>query len=328
MTELAREDVDELIAEARLEAKRRVRSQLTDALTEAMLKEVGGSATRPPAPQPAPATPKETAPPPPSAGTATGLYIYCVGPEHTEVPEGLRGVDPQHPLMLIRHEHLAAVVSAVSLADFEEERLREHLQDMEWLERTARTHEDVLEAVGGEVTVIPMRLCSVYRDQEGVEEMLTREAEGLEAALRHLAGKSEWGVKAFVAAPTELIDPTEPTESEKAESGTGYMRQRKEERDQRREGDEQLYEACTLIHERLSAVVAEALTSPPQRPEVTGRGEMLLNGVYLVENGQRDEFLTLVDDLQAEYFAAGLELEATGPWPAYNFVPGTIGAAW
>ena len=32
--------------------------------------------------------------------------------------------------------------------------------------------------------------------------------------------------------------------------------------------------------------------------------------------------------LQAEFDPHGMELVCTGPWPAYNFVPGTIGAAW
>ena len=30
----------------------------------------------------------------------------------------------------------------------------------------------------------------------------------------------------------------------------------------------------------------------------------------------------------ALFLANGIEVVATGPWPAYNFVPGTIGAAW
>jgi Gas vesicle synthesis protein GvpL/GvpF len=54
---------------------------------------------------------------------------------------------------------------------------------------------------------------------------------------------------------------------------------------------------------------------------------MVLNGVYLVENEHRDEFLSLVNALQEKHEADGLELEATGPWPAYNFVPSQAGAA-
>ncbi len=107
------------------------------------------------------------------------------------------------------------------------------------------------------------------------------------------------------------------------------MQRRRTDRDRRRTADQQLHDACVAIHERLAAVVADALTSPPQRPEVSGHpGQMLLNGVYLVEDDQRATFLTLVDELRAKYGPEGLAVEATGPWPAYNFVPGTIGAAW
>jgi hypothetical protein len=106
------------------------------------------------------------------------------------------------------------------------------------------------------------------------------------------------------------------------------MRRRRSARDRRRNADQRLHEACVMIHEQLSAIAAAALTSPLQRPEVSGHGgEMLLNGVYLIENEQRDSFLAMVDALQ-KYASEGLQLQPSGPWPAYNFVPGTIGAAW
>jgi hypothetical protein len=62
---------------------------------------------------------------------------------------------------------------------------------------------------------------------------------------------------------------------------------------------------------------------------VSGRGaEMVLNGVYLVGDNAQDAFDQAIRGLQSEFASAGLELEPSGPWPAYNFVPGTIGAAW
>src|SRR5207302_1810418 len=94
---------------------------------------------------------------------------------------------------------LAAVASQVPLSDFGEEHLRERLADMPWLERTARAHERVLDAVGEHATLIPMRLCSVYRSRSGVIDMLAREARALEQALEQLEGKSEWGVKVFAS---------------------------------------------------------------------------------------------------------------------------------
>jgi hypothetical protein len=55
---------------------------------------------------------------------------------------------------------------------------------------------------------------------------------------------------------------------------------------------------------------------------------MVLNGVYLVSDDGAHAFHEEVHALQSELEAGGIELVATGPWPAYNFVPGEIGAAW
>jgi hypothetical protein len=253
------------------------------------------------------------------------VYVYGVVPAIAELPEGLRGIDPISRPRLLRHGDLAAVVSKVSLSEFEEERLREHLSDMAWVEATARAHELVLEMVGEVTTLIPMRMCSVYRTEGGVSEMLARESTPLGDALDHLKGKTEWGVKVFAEPPP--VAGAEP--GEQAQSGTDYMRQRKSERDARFTVDERLNEACTAIHDELSAVAVDSLTAPLQRPEVSGHdSQMLLNGAYLVQSAEQPEFLNLVETLRREYESLGLYLEPTGPWPAYNFVPGTIGAAW
>jgi hypothetical protein len=332
LQDLVTEDVVELIAQARHEARERVRTQLADALSEAMLhrayRELAECAEADQDREPQPVEAQPPAQPERAQRAApegTGVYIYCVVPADTRLPAELPSIDPAHSPTLIGHDHLAAVVSRVPLADFGEERLRERLADMDWLERTARAHELTLETIGRHATLIPMRLCSVYRSEAGVTEMLTREAQALEEAVVHLDGKTEWGVKVFTNPPPAI----KRAGAAPGDSGTDYMRRRRGDRDRRRNADERLHDACVAIHERLAAVVADALTSPPQRPEVSGHpGQMLLNGVYLVEDDQRSTFLSLVDELKAQYRSDGLELQATGPWPAYNFVPGTIGAAW
>ena len=45
---------------------------------------------------------------------------------------------------------------------------------------------------------------------------------------------------------------------------------------------------------------------------------MILNASYLVADEHGETFATLVADLRAR--ADGLDLELTGPWPAYSFV--------
>jgi Gas vesicle synthesis protein GvpL/GvpF len=314
---LSPEDVAKLIDEAQAEARTEVKRLLTGVMTESMLAQVEQELQ--------PARRPEKPPEPAPASETAGVYVYGIVPASCELPDGLHGIDPISSPRLLRHGDLAAVVSKVSLNEFEEERLREHLSDMAWVEATARAHELVLEMVGAVTTLIPMRMCSVYRTEGGVKEMLAREATPLTDALEHLKGKTEWGVKVFA----DGQPPAEADTTDEAQSGTDYMRQRKSERDARFTADERLHDACVAIHDQLTGVTVDSLTSPPQRPEVSGHeGEMLLNGIYLVASDQQSAFLGLVEKLRQQYEPHGLCLEPTGPWPAYNFVPGTIGAAW
>jgi hypothetical protein len=88
-------------------------------------------------------------------------------------------------------------------------------------------------------------------------------------------------------------------------------------------------EACARVHEQLCAVATDGLVAPsvPFAAEAHA-GELILNGVYLVEDRSREAFDNEVRELGRELGRLGIELQATGPWAAYNFVPGAIGAAW
>jgi hypothetical protein len=255
--------------------------------------------------------------------------VYGVVRAGSELAGALRGVDPDQEVTILPEGALAAVTSQVPLEEFDEARLREHLADMAWVEATARAHEMVLDHVRAQVTVIPMRMCTVYRTEGGIREMLRREAGSLGDALDHLDGKDEWGVKVFldIARAGGRIRDADAGAGDR--TGTDYMERKRRERDDREQAMELAEEAAAEIHERLSALASDAQVIPLQRPEVSGRsGEMILNGVYLVLAESVERFLEEVRSLQAELEPQAIELEPTGPWPAYNFVPGTIGAAW
>lgn len=351
LTDLAAADAGDLLAEARAQARARVRQILSETLVEEMLERLHGELERPrPEPAPAAGTPPRSPTPPPRRATPParhpaapaptpsppsgepGWYVYGVIGAETAPAWTLQGVDPAHPVTIVRQACLAAVVSQVAIEDFGEARLREHLADMAWVETTARAHEDVLEQTRAQVTVIPMRMCTVYRNEAGLREMLRREEPALTDALAHLAGKTEMAVKVFAErrrAESALEAEAGMPEAEGAGAGAAYMERRRRERDRAEAVERRLEEFTAEIHERLCSVSADGLVAPPQRPEATGRpGEMILNGVYLVADDALDAFDQEVSALREAFAEPGLELETTGPWPAYNFVPGTIGAAW
>jgi hypothetical protein len=321
LDELAIDDARELLAEARVEARARVRSMLSEALAHSMLERATEQLT---ASSPEPAAVERQ---PSSSGQELAWYVYgIVAAGYAAAVGEPAGIDARHPVATVTEGALAAVTSRVAADEFAEAPLRERLTDMEWVEGIARGHERVLDALCRETSVIPMRMCTVYRTEGGIREMLSREARSLEQALAELAGKAEWGVKVFADPATAIAgkDASPP-------SGTGaeYMEQRREERDRTERLDNLLGEASAAIHRCLETVSAAALVNPPQRPEASGHaGEMILNGVYLVADDALDSFQQAVATLQDQFGDLGLELIQTGPWPPYNFVPGTVGAAW
>jgi Gas vesicle synthesis protein GvpL/GvpF len=348
--ELAAVDAADLLAEARIEARARIRATLTDALAQSMLEHLHGqlpesvppapAASAPPAPvrrapKPAPArrAPERARTRPADAGPGSpAWYVYGVISAETGLPEAPAGVDPEQPVTILREGATAAVASQVPLEEFDETHLREHLADMTWVEATARAHEAVLEHIREHATVIPMRMCTIYRTEGGVREMLNREAAALADALERLAGKAEWGVKAFAGTGREAGHGGASDDADAgggSSSGAAYMERRRAEKERRERALEAADEAAAEIHIRLSSLADDAHDIPLQRPEVSGHaGDMILNGVYLVHDEAVERFLEEVRVLQAEFESDGIELVPTGPWPAYNFIPGTIGAAW
>jgi hypothetical protein len=341
---LAEERAGALVNEARAEAEARVRARLSAAFEAAMLEEAArvvnpdrpAPASRRPTREPAAEPESEPQSPPPEEAVADefGYYVYGVASaEEATLPEDLEGVDSEHPVTLFHHRDLVAFASRVSLSEFGEGPLHENLNDVEWLEAKARAHERVLDHVLARMAVVPMRLCTIYSTEGHVREVLEREHDVFADALARLEGKTEWGVK-MIAEPGALDAAadrefgTGGASAEELSAGAAYMRE-KSRAARRRDAVDRLAESWAQdVHDRVAAHAVEALLNPLQNPEVSGHsGDMLLNGVYLVDDRSTAEFHSAIERLGTEYRTHGVSVELTGPWPPYNFVKGSIEAA-
>jgi hypothetical protein len=308
LRDVADEDLPLVIEEARAGARARATELVEQALVEAIVDRAA-----------------DRSPPPPAGDAGTGWWVYGVtgAADASALPRGVPGVEPSTQVECIAHGGLAALVSRVPLAEYGDEQLREHLNDLAWVERTAWAHESALDAAVSRATVVPLRLCTIYRDRAGVEQMLERDREQLSEAVERLRGRSEWGVKVF-ASRARLAEAArgEDEDDEAGGSDAAQYLQRKRGERELAERVDNLATACAReCHARLSGVAASARVNPPQRPEAHGRdADMVLNGVYLVADDRRDALQAAVDELRSEYEPLGIELEPTGPWPPYNFV--------
>jgi len=114
--------------------------------------------------------------------------------------DGLEGV-AGGPVRAVTAAGLTAIAGDVPAADFDAAALRRNLEDLGWLETTARAHHRVIEAVAGEGPVVPMRLATVYRDDAGAAAALAEHAGDLRAAIARTRARKEWGIKAYAARP-------------------------------------------------------------------------------------------------------------------------------
>lgn len=320
----------ELVEEAQAQALAKARRVLAEAMTESLLNRsrqaLGGSWPAPERRSPPAATGSRDQP------VELAHYVYGVVPARMEMPPDLAGVDPRYEVSLVEEGDLAALVSRVSLAEFGEQPLHENLNDVGWLEEKARAHEHVLDVALQRGTVVPLRLCTIYSGEEQVGEMLARERAVMTDALERLDGRAEWGVKA-IAEPGALERAAVQRSGDRsteasASRGTAYMNRRRDEARARVEEEEIADEWASALHDRLAGAASEALLNPLQHSEVSGHeGDMLLNGVYLIEDDAVAGFSALVDRLAEEYRPLGVSVELTGPWPPYNFVKSSIESA-
>jgi gas vesicle protein GvpL/GvpF len=246
-----------------------------------------------------------------------GWYLYGVVADGAEAPAAAP-VDPRHEVVALAEGAVAGIASRVSLDEFDEAALPERLADAAWLEEKIRAHEQVLEEALARGAVVPCRFCTVYRDEQELRRFLAGHAEALAAALAQFEGRVELGVKAFAARAGH------GGQAAQAQSGRAYLEVRRREQQAREELARSRADVAARLHERLLAAADNGVLLDLQSRDVSGRdAEMVFNGAYLVSDGGR--FREALGHAARE--SDGLELELTGPWPPYNFVPEELGLA-
>ncbi|WP_424893195.1 GvpL/GvpF family gas vesicle protein [Streptomyces sp. XH2] len=254
------------------------------------------------------------------------LYAYAVtrdaGAPGTDDLEVLTGVAGE-PVRALRHLGLATLVGPVPAAGFGEAALRASLEDIAWLEKAARAHQRVIDAVTATgACVLPLRLATVYRDETGVRRMLANRHAQLGAALDRLDGCVEWGVKIHASgdaaqAPAATGGPRAPRA---ALSGRDYLRRRAAAHHAYEEEARREDEAARGIHAALTALAEQTRLYPPQHGPLAGpSGRNILNAAYLVRRESGNRFLSAVAGLADLAPGDGVRLELTGPWAPYSF---------
>ncbi|MFF3325617.1 GvpL/GvpF family gas vesicle protein [Streptomyces sp. NPDC002889] len=249
-------------------------------------------------------------------------YVYAVAHNTGELEDAvaaLAGVDgaPVRLLPATGEDELALVVSSVPAQDFDEDALKRHLEDLEWLEAVARAHHGVIEALAARTTVLPLRLATVYLDDSRAKDVLDAGRHAFAQRLAHLSGHLEWGVKIYVE-PSRAPAAPEPASPPGVTPGRAYLRSRRAQKSVR----DGVYQAAHQAAERVVAAgheyAADRAGHRVQQGELASApGENVVNDAYLVPRDRAEEFRSAVS--HAADGLPGVRVEVTGPWAPYSF---------
>ncbi|GGN68744.1 GvpL/GvpF family gas vesicle protein [Nocardia rhizosphaerihabitans] len=270
-----------------------------------------------------------------------GVWLYAVTSSRDGVADlnELTGVAGE-PVRTVVSDDLTAVVGSVPLEVFGEQPLRGHLEDLDWLAATARTHDAVVSTVVRRGPALPLRLATVFSDDDRVRELLDERRAEFGAALALVSGRTEWGVKAYgdraaltaavaearaaneggdrAALTAAVAEARAANEGGATGAGTAYLARRRAQLSAQETVERDAAARAAEIHTRLVRHAAAGRLQALTDPALSGRRDwMVLNGTYLVDDDRIDDFTATVTMLGSEF--PGIRLELTGPWPPYSF---------
>lgn len=303
--DLSNGNIERIVSRARADAEAEVQDLLKSAIKAAMLQRalsrLENSSSADIAPRQSSPIEQQTDAP----SNEHACYVYCVTAASQPLPSELNGNDGLRQLRAVSDRNLQAIFREVPLAEFGPMALDEHSRDPAWVERNVRVHDEVVKAAMLAGPVIPLRFCTVLRDERAVGHVLEEHHDRLRQTLESLQGAREWGVKIRRATGLPADSP--------AASGSDYLRQQSRHLRQARTVQDADSDHARQCHNELSAIARQAVTLPAREPDV------FLNAAYLVAEQDEGEFHALVaalSDRQADH----LDIQETGPWPPYNFV--------
>lgn len=189
----------------------------------------------------------------------------------------------------------------------------ENFANLEWVTRRAVAHQGVIDAARLQTPLCPLPLGVLFRDEEKLDDFLSRNASAVAEFFAETSEREEYGVKLFAKEQAEQGAPVA-----KPSSGADRLRQKLAAR---HAAEDQATRLDTFVAQTRRDL--EAIT-----PRVRDRKVVsdLREDGYAPLAG----FAVLADQNEAERLQEwgatqsqndGFSLEITGPWPAYAFCP-------
>jgi hypothetical protein len=292
---LAQEAAPDVLAAALERARAQAVARLADLLTEAIVAEALKTAER----GPAPADPDGEA-----------LYAYAITLAGLPLPGEAPALTDGARIERVAADDLALLVSRVRPDELRVD--EDDLSESGRLATLARGHDAVVRSAAGVGPVLPLRFGTVVPDEAAARRLLAEHAAAARAQLRRVGDSREWGVKLVRHVGEPVAAGPRPTGEQV--SGTEYLARRRQALHDRDAAERSAAEAAELLEAALRPRAREAL-----RRGGSPGSSLLLDLAFLVPPEGESAFLAAAAELREDLQPDGLEVEVSGPWPAYSF---------
>jgi hypothetical protein len=264
----------------------------------------------------------------------TGLYLYCIRLNCYEKIEVSQTMSGSEKVQIFPFQDLEAVISNVSVEEFSSEEIQKKAEeDLNWIKGKAQIHEEVIEQAmrtkdGAIIPVIPMQFGVIFKTREKLQETIYNNQEKFRTSLKFLAGKQEWGIKAFLVQKIfeEYLDReneellAKKKEAEALPKGLAFFAKKKVTSVIDEIKEKELDKITNEIYESLTeSGVSFHKAKILEKDFTLMTDQMILNGFYLVEEARLNEFRGKAEDFREKFNQCGIKIEISGPWPPYHF---------
>lgn len=257
------------------------------------------------------------------AEEARGIYLYCLFSGKEPPLPGVKGLDGEE-LSFIAYQDLKALVGYVPLAEFNEEAMSQHLQDVEWWALRVQHHQEVIQYIINLQPTVPLKFCTIFKSKGKLLGLLRRHYQELSSFLGYIRDKEEWGVKVY-AQEGPLTEAALQALKENLSTippGEAYLLGKKREAIIHQQAGRFLDNLSDEIYRELRSFCQDSRKNRPWAKGVAGRDqEMILNAALLLKREDGDRLQVKLKGLAKNYEGHRLLFETSGPWPPYNFCP-------
>lgn len=258
------------------------------------------------------------------------IYVYGLIPskelQQKEAPSFIGINDTQSYLK--QYDEITAIVCPVSANEFSAQQVEIRLKDPNWLQEKAFHHHECIELIYRDFTVIPMSFCTIFQNEENLENMIANQYDVIIEKFYQLSAKEEWNLKVYCDAGSMKSYVAEYNSSVLAfveelkhmPRGKQFIMKKKLERLLAAEVEKEQIERWEAIHQQLQNITSDCKVRKNWGKEITHRNDdMLFNCDYLIHKEQVEEFLHCIREKEQSYAELGWSFVLTGPWPPYHF---------